>query len=344
MLHQPHEDFNLNKKYSFILRRIKMSVATRELHITKQYTTLWLIGGYDCNPKYNPFPLAINQPGNGIVKVSSAIPNVDLRVMGGAEIYKNLCVNGNIMTPSTVIAEKISSNIIHGNSITVTGNVTCDNLITGNVILINDCIKQNSTKVVFGNTLNIIPTNSKTIIMWDKTEYGNKWDGETKILINKTGVYHLDATMDWEGNPFGERNIFTLVNGNIAGSADTKSVQYYSGNVVQSCSCDISLTKGDNVQLMVEQTSQSNVIVNIYGLANMSVRYVHSVPSGITPTPLFQLQPNLKLKEEQNTLEIRQLRQEMDDLRKTIASLNTNQIKGKLQRRPKHLSSINRMM
>lgn len=321
-----------------------MSVATKELHITKQFTTLWLIGGYDCNPKYNPFPLAINQPGNGIVKVSSAIPNVDLRVMGGAEIYKNLCVNGNIITPSTVIAEKISSNIISGNSVTVSGNITCDNLITSNVILINDCIKQNSTKVIFGNTLNIIPTNSKTIIMWDKTEYGNNWNGETKILINKTGVYHLDATMDWEGSPYGERNIFTLVNGNIAGSADTKNVMYYPGNVVQSCSCDISLNKGDNVQLMVEQTSQSNVIVNIYGLANMSVRYVHGVTPSITPAPLFQLLHSSKPKEEQNTVEIKRLRQEMDELRKTIANLNTNQFKGKLQPRPKHLSAINRMM
>ena len=318
-----------------------MSVATRELHITKQYTTLWLIGGYDCNPKYNPFPLAIPPTGNGIIKVSTAIPNVDLRVMGGGEIYKNLCVNGNIMTPSTVNAGNLVSNNIRGNTVNVTGNIRCNNLIAGNLILINDYIKQNSTKVIFGNTLNIIPANSKTIILWDKTEYGTNWDGATKIPIKKTGVYHLDATMDWEGNPYGERNIFTLINGNISGTADIRNITSYAGNVVQSCSCDISLKQGDNVQMMVEQTSLSNVLVNVYGLANLSVRYVHEVPQAIIPH--FAI-PTFKLKEEQTTNEIKKLRQEMDDLRKTIASLNSNQVKAKMQKRPRHLSSINRMM
>lgn len=312
-----------------------MSVATKELHITKQYTTLWLIGGYDCNPKYNPFPLAVPQTGNG--RVSAAIPNVDLRVLGGAEIYKNVCVNGNIMTPATLTAGNVSSKKITGNNIVVSGNVVCGNLITNNVILVNDVIKQNSTKVVFSNTFNIIPSNSKTVILWDKTEYGNNWNGATKIQIKKTGVYHLNATMDWEGNPYGERSIFTLVNGNIAGSGDIKSVLTYSGNLVQSCSCDIALKNGDDVQLLVEQTSQSNVAVNVYGLANLSVRYVHDVPQSIQP-----LVKVLSASKHDDKLEIQKLRKEMEEMKKTIASMNLVQKTKSV--RPRHFSSINRMM
>jgi hypothetical protein len=230
----------------------------------------------------------------------------------------------------------------------VTGNVTGKNLIAqnnvivgGNVILLNDPIKLNSTKVVFGNTLNIIPTNSKTIILWDKTEYGTNWDGATKIPIKRTGVYHLNATMDWEGSPFGERNIFTLINGNIAGSADTKSMYNYPGNLIQSCSCDIALKQGDNVQLMVEQTSLSNIVVNVYGLSNMSVRYVHDVSAGVNP---LVAQPIVlsKVTEEHNTAEIKKLRVELEEMRKTLTSFNKPQ--NKIYKRPKFLSSVNRMM
>ena len=97
-----------------------MSYATKALNINNQYTTLWLIGGYDCNPNFNPF-------------TSASSTNVDLRVMGGAEIYKRLCVTGNIMTPSlfigNVCAPKIYVDDLYdktGNGITINANVIFD--------------------------------------------------------------------------------------------------------------------------------------------------------------------------------------------------------------------------
>lgn len=60
-----------------------MSDATSALYINKQFTTLWLIGGYDCNENFDP-------------TTTRGRTNVDLRVMGGVEIYKSLCVMGTI--------------------------------------------------------------------------------------------------------------------------------------------------------------------------------------------------------------------------------------------------------
>ena len=97
-----------------------MSYATKALNINNQYTTLWLIGGYDCNPNYNPF-------------TSASSTNVDLRVMGGAEIYKRLCVSGNVMTPSlfigNVCAPKIYVDDLYdksGDGISIHSNIVID--------------------------------------------------------------------------------------------------------------------------------------------------------------------------------------------------------------------------
>ena len=52
-----------------------MTVAANSLHIDKTYSTLKLIGKFDCN---------------------GSPTNPDLSVLGGAKINKNLCVSGNI--------------------------------------------------------------------------------------------------------------------------------------------------------------------------------------------------------------------------------------------------------
>ncbi len=62
-------------------------VASSALNIYKQYTSLWLIGGKDCDRTFNPF-------------TSRILTDCDLRVKGGAEIHKNLFVAGNIFALS----------------------------------------------------------------------------------------------------------------------------------------------------------------------------------------------------------------------------------------------------
>ena len=115
----------------------RMSSATSALNINKQYTTLWLIGGHDANPDFDPLH-------------STAVTNVDLRVLGGVEINKNIISKGNIYGLS-LCAPKIYTEVItnknrdpdiviapEGNVIIKPelGNVIIDSdaLINGNVI------------------------------------------------------------------------------------------------------------------------------------------------------------------------------------------------------------------
>ena len=90
--------------------------SSSAININKQYSTLWLNGGFD-EADFNPNKL-----------------RVDLRVAGGALIKKTLGVLGNvevkgILNGPTVCAN-ISTNLIYPKSpstnITVEGNLTLD--------------------------------------------------------------------------------------------------------------------------------------------------------------------------------------------------------------------------
>ena len=80
-------------------------VSSRDLNVNKQYTTLWLTGGYDCTNNARNL-------------------HVDLRVQGGIYVGKSLCVEGN------VCADKILTDIIFekhpGEGIDIVGNVYVD--------------------------------------------------------------------------------------------------------------------------------------------------------------------------------------------------------------------------
>ena len=109
-----------------------MSSATKALNINNQYTTLWLIGGYDCNTNFNPL-------------TSASATNVDLRVLGGVEIYKRLCVNGNIMSSSFLIGNVCAKKMF------------VDDLYdkTGNGIMINSNVMLDPCHVLCVNTLRV---------------------------------------------------------------------------------------------------------------------------------------------------------------------------------------------
>lgn len=71
---------------------MSFQAASKDLSRDKQFTTMTLIGGYDCNP---------NVPKKG----------VDLRVKGGVLIEKSLCVMGNINV-SGIISGEQSGNVL----------------------------------------------------------------------------------------------------------------------------------------------------------------------------------------------------------------------------------------
>lgn len=84
---------------------MSFGISSRDQNVNKQYTTLWLTGGYDCTTNARNL-------------------HVDLRVQGGVYIGKSLCVTGN------VCADKILTEIIFekhvGEGIDIVGNVYVD--------------------------------------------------------------------------------------------------------------------------------------------------------------------------------------------------------------------------
>ena len=220
---------------------------------------------------------------------------------------------------------------IYGNNITSAGNVVACNIdakminVSGNITaerVVSNCVNSNSVKVKLnGGELSNIAQSQNTIITWQNLEYGysspgTNWDGDTRINIYKDGVYHVEATVDWEAFPEGQRNMFMLVNGNIAGSGDVIPQVTTNTNVVQNCSCDISLRQDDYVQLQVFQNATDNLRINPYNLSNLSVRYVHDITSNVFPRSIFSREI---IREDP---EILRLRREMQQLRREI-SMNT---------------------
>ena len=140
--------------------------SSRALYNNQQFTTLWLIGGYDCNMNYNP------------VK-SAGATNVDLRVMGGAEIYKTLCVRGNIV--GNLCAKKIQVDLITDKShkgILVKSNIDMNCLVVGNVkvleveIITNKPMTNDILIIPQGNVI-LAPQSNKAYVISNMYISGN---------------------------------------------------------------------------------------------------------------------------------------------------------------------------
>ena len=159
--------------------------SSRALYNNQQFTTLWLIGGYDCNMNYNP------------VK-SAAATNVDLRVMGGAEIYKTLCVRGNIV--GNLCAKKIQVDLITDKShkgIFVKSNIDMNCLVVGNVkvleveIITNKPMANDILMIPQGNVI-LAPQSNKAYVISNMYISGNINMSNTNInKVNCIDVFKI---------------------------------------------------------------------------------------------------------------------------------------------------------
>lgn len=210
----------------------------------------------------------------------------DLRLtslcMGSLEVInKHGDITGrNIVSTGNVTSKK---NLTVLGNVTIDGNViiNTDLQVCGNIVYAHDPILENNAKVTRNiHNLFTVPPSELTVVQWTDAEYdlNSHWDGNTLINVVQSGVYHIEATVDWtEGSPqVSGRHMYTIINGNIKGSA---AINQCIGDspIVQNCSCDISLNKGDVVQLQVYHDDIQPLEVGYLGLANLSVRYLHQL-------------------------------------------------------------------
>lgn len=252
-----------------------MSYATAALNINPQYTTLWLIGGYDANPDFDPAR-------------STTITNVDLRIAGGAEISKNVICRGNIDSVS-VCAHKILTEAITNK------NTNPDILIIpeGNLILAPE----------MGNLI----INSETLINKNVTITGNVTSQNlcslrlyTEFITNKNES--PDVIIAPEGNlvlfsEFGNimivsnTDIYANVNvfGNIISQNGVCSNKVYTEFVTNKSdySADLTLNPLGNLTLL-SQTGDimvlSNFIASDIYLDNLFVSGEIKYPGGPNAT------------------------------------------------------------
>jgi hypothetical protein len=150
------------------------------------------------------------------------------------------------------------------------------------------CIAENSVKTKLDEPVNV-PSNMWTLVAWNDPVYdlGSLWDSmnTTRVIIKKPGVYHVEATVDWEADMVGEppetkREIRIVRNGNLECSGDTVLSVPRALPISHNCSCDMALSIGDYVELQVYHDSggqQGMLGMGINGLAHLSVQYVHSL-------------------------------------------------------------------
>lgn len=104
---------------------MSFQAASRDLSRDKQFTSMTLIGGYDCS---------IDQPRKG----------VDLRVKGGSIIEKSLCVLGNINVAGMLTSE-ISGNVL--TSKIQESSLTQGIQVCGNLVMTNDSFLEGNISV-----------------------------------------------------------------------------------------------------------------------------------------------------------------------------------------------------
>ena len=176
-----------------------MSSATDALHITKQFTSLWLIGGNDCDRNFNPFS-------------STVQTSVDLRVKGGAEIHKNLCVTGNVYAETSV-----STPILYVELIT-NKNSSPDILIApeGNVDIVPEMGQTNICSL-----LNI------------------KGDVDITGNLDLEGNFYIDGELEIDGNVDIEGNLIVDGEVEIDGNVDIEGNLCIDGEVKVDGNVDI---------------------------------------------------------------------------------------------------------
>jgi len=154
------------------------NAATRDLHISKVYTTMRLIGGFDCGPASlgdDPYPFPKTAESR-----AKLFPDLDVR--GGVSIGKNLCIQGNITVDDSVLIQ---------GDLEVLGNTT---IRQGIIIVTEDknlCLASPGANVIASNILadgaGIIvvgpdPNQSKSII-WYKNN--NAWNFNQDINLGQ---------------------------------------------------------------------------------------------------------------------------------------------------------------
>lgn len=191
---------------------------------------------------------------------------------------------------------------MRANDITASGNVVvCGDLtVKGGMNMeatYERCVIENSTKTqldLFMDEQGMLATEGTSIVTWDETEYnlGNLWESNerSRITIKKPGVYHIEASIDWEGSEnsnSSERNVYILKNGSQILSGDTKYNVPIRTIVAQNCSCDVALAEDDYIEMQISQDSGSGLGINLLGMTNLSVRYTHanSLPRGFSIHP-----------------------------------------------------------
>lgn len=256
--------------------------STSAINVNKQFSTLWLNGGYDpadCNP-------------NNL--------RIDLRVAGGALIKKSLCVLGNVEVKGTIsgsLCGDICTNLIYANplvgtNISVLGNLEIDpfynliasvaeinkiktncisELITGEGVQIrgplnvlgNSYVNTTvvNTDILYGNVLNCIEKITGTDLLIQNV--GN-------LVINPTGNICLNSDTNEtiiKDNLAVFGNAMLMSNVAICGvlSVDTikpktKDFVTILGNVVLSTNC-ITNASG-NTQVCVTQNNTVTLKTN----------------------------------------------------------------------------------
>lgn len=270
-----------------------MSSATKALNINNQYTTLWLIGGYDCNPEFNPF-------------TSASATNVDLRVLGGVEIYKRMCVTGNIMTPSLFIGNVCAPQIYTddlfdktGNGITINANIMFD---PSSVLFVNKaCInelqvntienKPNESDIIIMPTGNILlcSTNQGKVFVCNDMYIAGNVNLNDKNLSNVNVVQSNSTISNTIVSNTMTTNIITsntlCVLGNIVGdnikpkTGTTVNVQ---GNFVISGNVSAQNLTGNMITVWVGNAT-SNLNMNCYVISNVMAMHVNDVYGKLSP-------------------------------------------------------------
>jgi len=149
---------------------MSFQAASKELSRDKQFTSMTLIGGYDCDP---------NNPRKGI----------DLRVKGGALIEKSFCVLGNINVAG------ILSGQINGNLLTdkiqetelMQGIQVCGNLLLdeNSSLIGNICVPSGGSVNIKGD---LTTTNNVTMTLPIYTDNASALVGGLSIgMLYRTG-------------------------------------------------------------------------------------------------------------------------------------------------------------
>lgn len=185
---------------------------------------------------------------------------------------------------STVTAASVSSdllaliadyNLLIGNNKLAAGSVTGTTIANSTVTYAN-ISPFDKARVTRGST-QLIGSGSSTAMSWTSADYqraaADMWivGDPTKITIKTTGKYIVTAFASFVTNTTGYRQFTIRKNGT---TADTDATMVNSGGADEtgtSLSCQMSLTAGDYLELLVFQNSGGNLNISNALPAHMEV-------------------------------------------------------------------------